>query len=243
MSLPIATVTILGFKVKSVESRENNHKIVGTFGESGLSSMVRHYQKADQFFIKEGDHLIVIGKPVILASKTLVIESNFLQITEDKTLDAAEIAIAGTMGQPYERKNDRAPLGFGVAIDHYDRDKREKVSYWFNIKLWGLKADSARMVCLVKGNYLAITGRLELSVYNDKPQVAIHTRDFALLPKAIKAGGDKFQPDNGYPISEGVLTPPVMDNVAVAGYESPEANLAVASAPVAVADSWDEIPF
>jgi hypothetical protein len=213
MSLPIAQITVFKFSVADVKSEGDRHKILGYIDESGVPAVVHFYKKADQFKVEAGDCLSVVGKPVIHNSKSLCIYAEVLIVTSPDTLYQNHLIVAGTIAEPKARTNPKAPLKFGLCVDHYDRDKSEKMSYWFNINLWGVSLDSKRLVMLVKGNNLSVSGSLELSTYNDKPQFNVSTRDFAVLPKPAP----KVTANPEYKASEDGVVPP--------------------------AANWDEIPF
>ena len=188
MGLPIAQITVLKFIVADVKSEANNHKMLGYIDESGIPVVVRFYKKAEDFKHEAGDNLIVIGKPIILNSKSLIIDAEILMETTPESLAMNYVLVAGTMAAPRDRTHPKAPVKFGLCVDHYDREAKEKLSYWFNISIWGMGLESKRLNLLNKGQNISVQGRLILSKYKDKPQFEVSTRDFCLLPSKKSEG-------------------------------------------------------
>lgn len=79
-----------------------------------------------------------------------------------------------------------------LAVDGYDRKEKAKRTDFFNVTLFGTKAEVVSKYC-VKGSYLNITGELKDNQYTDKEgkkryEVQMLADDISLGPKTERSG-------------------------------------------------------
>lgn len=104
------------------------------------------------------------------------------------------ITIAGRLGRDAVLRNagDSQVLNFSVAVD--SREGREKVTYWFDVALWGGRGERLAQY-LTKGTTVAVTGDLGKREHDGKTYLTVRANDVTLL-----GGGEKREdtgPDGG----------------------------------------------
>lgn len=117
------------------------------------------------------------------------------------------ITIAGRVGRDAELRNTNSGdsvLSFTVAVD--DRSGKDKSTLWFDVSIWGKRADSLSQY-IKKGSQIAATGDLGMREHNGKTYLTVRANDVTLLgggdkrerqPAQVSGSADAW--DNGDPI-------------------------------------------
>lgn len=106
-------------------------------------------------------------------NRLCIIEGNLVKDPEGKTLESG-----------------RNLAVFTLAVNHYDQNKSEKVSY-FDVEAWGLEADFV-MQNLIKGNLVAVVGTLRQERWekDGKMQSKIKIKASSIAPRHIEKKTD-----------------------------------------------------
>lgn len=96
------------------------------------------------------------------------------------------LTIAGNVGRDAELRrtgNGDPVLNFPVAVE--DRSGKEKVTFWFDVSLWGKRGESLGQY-IKKGTRIAVTGDLTRREHDGKTFLGVRASDVTLL-----GGGDR----------------------------------------------------
>lgn len=102
------------------------------------------------------------------------------------------ITIAGNIGKNAETRTTQGGdkvTSWTVAVE--DRAAKEKVTYWFDVSLWG-KRGEALAPYLTKGGKVAVSGDLSKREHEGKTYLTIRAEAVTLM------GGGKPSDDGGY---------------------------------------------
>jgi single-strand DNA-binding protein len=99
------------------------------------------------------------------------------------------VTIAGNIGRDAElrRTQDGTQVaGFSVAVEA--RAGREKVTQWFDVSLWGTRAD-ALAGYLTKGTRVCVSGTLGTREHNGKTYLTVRANEITLMGGGNRDGG------------------------------------------------------
>ena len=91
------------------------------------------------------------------------------------------ITIAGNVGKDAELRrtgNGDPVLNFPVAVE--DRSGKEKVTFWFDVALWGKRGESLGQY-IKKGSRIVVTGDLTRREHEGKTFLGVRASDVTLL--------------------------------------------------------------
>ncbi len=91
------------------------------------------------------------------------------------------ITIAGNVGKDAELRrtgNGDPVLNFPVAVE--DRSGKEKVTFWFDVALWGKRGESLGQY-IKKGSRIVVTGDLSRREHEGKTFLGVRASDVTLL--------------------------------------------------------------
>lgn len=91
------------------------------------------------------------------------------------------LTIAGNVGRDAELRrtgNGDPVLNFPVAVE--DRSGKEKVTFWFDVSLWGKRGESLGQY-IKKGSRIAVTGDLTRREHEGKTFLGVKASDVTLL--------------------------------------------------------------
>jgi len=117
------------------------------------------------------------------------------------------VSLVGHLGKPPEMKpiNDTHLCKFSIAVNEVV--KKEKVTNWFNIVVWGKVAENCGKY-LSKGSLVKVDGRLDIRSYENKDgekktavEIVASSVDF-LQTGEKKAQTDDYQSSNSKPQEE-----------------------------------------
>lgn len=101
------------------------------------------------------------------------------------------LTIAGNVGRDAELRRTQGGdpvLNFPVAVE--DRSGKEKVTFWFDVSLWGKRGESLGQY-IKKGTRIAVTGDLTRREHEGKTFLGVKASDVTLL------GGGEQRDDGG----------------------------------------------
>jgi single-strand DNA-binding protein len=99
------------------------------------------------------------------------------------------ITIAGNIGRDAElrRTQDGTQVaGFSVAVE--SRAGREKSTQWFDVSLWGTRADALAQY-LTKGSRVCVSGSLGTREHNGKTYLTVRANEITLMGGGNRDGG------------------------------------------------------
>lgn len=91
------------------------------------------------------------------------------------------LTIAGNVGRDAELRRTQGGdpvLNFPVAVE--DRSGKEKVTFWFDVSLWGKRGESLAQY-IKKGSRIAVTGDLTRREHDGKTFLGVKASDVTLL--------------------------------------------------------------
>lgn len=91
------------------------------------------------------------------------------------------LTIAGNVGRDAELRRTQGGdpvLNFPVAVE--DRSGKEKVTFWFDVSLWGKRGESLGQY-IKKGTRIAVTGDLTRREHDGKTFLGVKASDVTLL--------------------------------------------------------------
>jgi single-strand DNA-binding protein len=92
-----------------------------------------------------------------------------------------QITIAGNIGKDAELRstpNGDKVAGFSVAVE--TRDKGEKGTQWFDVSIWGKRADALSQY-LTKGSRVCVVGDLGTREYEGKTYLTVRADQITLM--------------------------------------------------------------
>lgn len=112
------------------------------------------------------------------------------------------LTIAGNVGRDAELRrtgNGDPVLNFPVAVE--DRSGKEKVTFWFDVSLWGKRGESLGQY-IKKGSRIAVTGDLTRREHEGKTFLGVKASDVTLLgggEQREEPRQERQQPTGGAP--------------------------------------------
>lgn len=107
------------------------------------------------------------------------------------------ITITGYLSRDAEQRSTRngdSIANWNVPVRQGFGDKES--TNWYRVSVWGKRAEYAARAR--KGDFVTVTGELNIGEYEGKPQYEIRANDFQAIrpaPKMVSKGGAQPEPD------------------------------------------------